>query len=60
VINLLSDAIKYNQGSGSVKVDCTSAAKVRASDVTDSGSLNAEQIGQLFQPFNPAWARSLI
>ena len=53
MINLLSNAIKYNQSGGSVKVECTRHAdRVRAS-VTDSGAgLNAEQMSQLFQPFN--------
>ena len=53
MINLLSNAIKYNQSGGSVKVDCRQYGdKVRTS-VTDSGAgLNAEQMSQLFQPFN--------
>ncbi|WP_219116495.1 PAS domain-containing hybrid sensor histidine kinase/response regulator [Janthinobacterium sp. UMAB-56] len=53
MINLLSNAIKYNQSGGSVKVECRrSGDRVRAS-VTDSGAgLNAEQMAQLFQPFN--------
>ena len=53
MINLLSNAIKYNQSGGSVKVVCRQHGdKVRTS-VTDSGAgLNAEQMSQLFQPFN--------
>ncbi|MDH6156380.1 MULTISPECIES: PAS domain S-box protein [unclassified Janthinobacterium] len=53
MINLLSNAIKYNQSGGSVKVECRhQGERVRAS-VTDSGAgLNAEQMSQLFQPFN--------
>jgi PAS domain S-box-containing protein len=53
MINLLSNAIKYNQSGGSVKVECSRRGdRVRAS-VTDSGAgLNAEQMAQLFQPFN--------
>ncbi|OFJ50090.1 hybrid sensor histidine kinase/response regulator [Janthinobacterium lividum] len=53
MINLLSNAIKYNQSGGSVKVECRHhGERVRAS-VTDSGAgLNAEQMSQLFQPFN--------
>src|SRR5450830_139048 len=53
MINLLSNAIKYNQSGGSVKVDCRQhGGKVRTS-VTDTGAgLDAEQMAQLFQPFN--------
>jgi CheY-like chemotaxis protein/nitrogen-specific signal transduction histidine kinase len=54
LINLLSNAIKYNQPGGQVAVDWT----VRQSDrlritVRDTGAgMSAEQLGQLFQPFN--------
>ena len=53
MINLLSNAIKYNQGGGAVTVDCSRrGAKVRVS-VRDSGmGLDAQQLAQLFQPFN--------
>nr|WP_317203522.1 PAS domain S-box protein [Janthinobacterium sp.] len=54
MINLLSNAIKYNQGGGSVVVECvmSGAKRVRVS-VKDTGAgLNAEQLAQLFQPFN--------
>ncbi|WP_188661207.1 hybrid sensor histidine kinase/response regulator [Arenimonas soli] len=52
--NLLSNAIKYNRPEGSVQVDWLVAedGRVRIS-VTDTGQgLSADQIGQLFQPFN--------
>lgn len=54
IINLLSNAIKYNRAGGSVTVACdlSSPDCVRLS-VSDTGSgLSAEQVGQLFQPFN--------
>jgi PAS domain S-box-containing protein len=54
VINLLSNAIKYNGVGGSVTVQCTETGtdRVRIS-VKDTGAgLSAEQVGQLFQPFN--------
>ncbi|CAM3091820.1 MULTISPECIES: hybrid sensor histidine kinase/response regulator [Janthinobacterium] len=53
MINLLSNAIKYNQGGGAVTVECSRhGEKVRVS-VRDSGAgLDAQQVAQLFQPFN--------
>jgi len=53
VINLLSNAIKYNRTGGSVQVECKQhGEKVRLS-VRDTGNgLSAEQLQQLFQPFN--------
>jgi CheY-like chemotaxis protein/two-component sensor histidine kinase len=54
LINLLSNAIKYNRVDGTVSVACTVSApgRVRVC-VEDSGEgLSAEDIGQLFQPFN--------
>ncbi|ATD59371.1 hybrid sensor histidine kinase/response regulator [Janthinobacterium svalbardensis] len=53
VINLLSNAIKYNRAGGSVLVECKPRGdKVRLS-VRDTGNgLSAEQLQQLFQPFN--------
>jgi len=55
LINLLTNAIKYNQLGGSVVVDCcatTTAGHVRVT-VTDTGpGLTAEKMGQLFEPFN--------
>ena len=54
LINLLSNAIKYNRASGTVIVDhitnTTGRIRIR---VTDSGEgLSADQLTQLFQPFN--------
>jgi len=54
LINLLSNAIKYNRRGGMVIVECANVAggRVRMS-VTDTGAgLNAQQVEQLFQPFN--------
>jgi PAS domain S-box-containing protein len=55
LINLLTNAIKYNQVGGSVVVECsamTSPGRVRVT-VTDTGpGLPPDKIAQLFQPFN--------
>jgi PAS domain S-box-containing protein len=53
-INLLSNAIKYNRAGGTVIVDhvTTAAGRIRIC-VRDSGEgLSADQLTQLFQPFN--------
>jgi CheY-like chemotaxis protein len=54
LINLLSNAIKYNREGGTVLVDCiaSEAGRVRIR-VKDTGEgLTADQLAQLFQPFN--------
>jgi signal transduction histidine kinase/CheY-like chemotaxis protein len=54
LINLLFNAIKYNQPSGHVSVECAepSPGTLRIS-VRDTGAgLSPEQVSQLFQPFN--------
>jgi len=54
LINLLSNAIKYNHAGGSVVVECTvrSPERLRIS-IKDTGpGLSAENLAQLFQPFN--------
>jgi len=54
MINLLSNAIKYNRVGGAVSVECAISGenRVRVS-VKDTGTgLTAEQLQQLFQPFN--------
>jgi PAS domain S-box-containing protein len=54
LVNLLSNAVKYNKEGGTVLVDCvaTRPDRVRIS-VKDSGEgLTADQLTQLFQPFN--------
>jgi len=54
LINLLFNAIKYNQPAGHVSVECEepSPGTLRIS-VRDTGAgLSPEQVSQLFQPFN--------
>lgn len=54
IINLLSNAIKYNRPDGSVTVSCVTlpTGRIRLG-VADTGlGLNAEQLAQLFVPFN--------
>jgi len=54
LINLFSNAIKYNQTGGSVVVECSASAPdtVRVS-IRDTGAgLPPEKLAQLFQPFN--------
>ena len=54
LINLLFNAIKYNQPNGRVSVECTeqTAGTLRIS-VRDTGAgLSPAQVSQLFQPFN--------
>ena len=54
LVNLLSNAMKYNKPDGSVEVSyvLTDAECIRIC-ITDSGNgLSREQLGQLFQPFN--------
>ncbi|TAL89576.1 MAG: PAS domain-containing sensor histidine kinase [Rhodanobacter sp.] len=54
MINLLSNAIKYNSKRGTVEVDCTDSGsgRIRVSIRDIGGGLGAEQLAQLFQPFN--------
>jgi CheY-like chemotaxis protein len=54
VINLISNAIKYNKEGGRVVIECaeTNPATVRIS-IRDTGDgLPPEKVAQLFQPFN--------
>ena len=54
LINLLSNAVKYNRAGGAVIVDRVAHAPGRVRiEVTDTGEgLAADQLAQLFQPFN--------
>jgi len=54
LINLLTNAIKYNREQGTVEVRCTASASERIRiSIKDSGTgLPPEKLAQLFQPFN--------
>ena len=53
VLNLVSNAIKYNRPNGSVHVGCSIGAQQVRINVRDTGQgLQPEQLEALFQPFN--------
>ncbi len=54
IVNLMSNAIKYNRVGGTVDVTCKTVAPQRLRiSVRDTGEgLSAEKLAQLFQPFN--------
>jgi PAS domain S-box-containing protein len=54
VINLISNAIKYNKPQGTVVIDCTTNDPERTRiSVSDTGAgLSPAKLAQLFQPFN--------
>ncbi|MHB8948230.1 MAG: hybrid sensor histidine kinase/response regulator [Rhodoferax sp.] len=54
IVNLMSNAIKYNRVGGTVEVSCKAVAAQRLRiSVRDTGKgLSAEKLAQLFQPFN--------
>jgi CheY-like chemotaxis protein len=54
LINLLSNAIKYNRENGTVEVQCSESSPGRTRiSIKDCGTgLTAEQLTNLFQPFN--------
>jgi len=54
VINLVSNAIKYNRERGTITVECSTTTPERTRiSVTDTGvGLSPEKVAQLFQPFN--------
>jgi PAS domain S-box-containing protein len=53
LINLLTNAIKYNRKQGTVEVKCTSTPGLIHISIKDSGvGLPPEKLVQLFQPFN--------
>lgn len=60
LINLISNAIKYNRDGGTVRIDVQAQGEQRLRiDVIDSGyGIPAERIGELFQPFNRVGAES--
>ena len=52
-MNLLSNAITYNRVGGEVELSCEREGDAVSISVRDTGpGLRAEQIEQLFQPFN--------
>ena len=53
LINLISNAIKYNRRGGRVVIETSDDGVVATLTVRDTGrGLSAEQIGTLFEPFN--------
>jgi PAS domain S-box-containing protein len=54
LVNLISNAIKYNRSGGTVEVACRIGSRGRLrTSVRDTGhGLSAEKLDQLFQPFN--------
>jgi signal transduction histidine kinase/CheY-like chemotaxis protein len=54
LLNLLSNAVKYNREMGAVVLDCKTVGpdRVRVSIQDTGNGLRAEQIDELFQPFN--------
>ncbi|MBC7757122.1 MAG: PAS domain-containing protein [Bdellovibrio sp.] len=53
MVNLLTNAIKYNKPNGSVMVDYTLSQKTLRICVSDTGAgLTEGELAQLFQPFN--------
>jgi signal transduction histidine kinase/ActR/RegA family two-component response regulator len=54
VINLLSNALKYNRVGGSVTVECTTSTpdRVRISIGDTGAGLPSAKLAQLFEPFN--------
>jgi len=59
LLNLVSNAIKYNRKGGSVTLRAAATADQVALEVLDSGSgLTAEQQAHLFEPFNRLGAES--
>jgi signal transduction histidine kinase len=54
LINLLSNAIRYNKPNGAVVVECelSSSGSIRIRVRDTGGGLSADQVAQLFQPFN--------
>jgi len=53
LLNLLTNAIKYNREHGTVKVECTGTSTHIRISIKDNGEgLPPEKLSQLFQPFN--------
>ncbi|RVU46495.1 hybrid sensor histidine kinase/response regulator [Rubrivivax rivuli] len=53
LLNLLTNAIKYNRRGGSVRIEAVARGRLRVLRVKDTGrGLDAEQLRHLFEPFN--------
>ncbi len=53
LINLVTNAIKYNRPKGEVHIRCIEQKKMLRIEVEDTGSgISADQLNQLFQPFS--------
>ena len=53
LLNLLTNAIKYNRAGGSVRIEATAADGVVALSVSDTGQgMSPQQMQHLFEPFN--------
>ena len=53
LINLLSNATKYNRPGGTIAVECAYSPKTTRIGIRDTGNgLTPEKVSQLFQPFN--------
>jgi PAS domain S-box-containing protein len=54
LLNLISNAVKYNRENGKISLDChETAGRMLHISVTDTGQgISADVLGELFQPFN--------
>ncbi len=53
LLNLLTNAIKYNRRGGSVRIEAQARGRQRVLRVSDTGrGMDAEQLRHLFEPFN--------
>ena len=53
LLNLLSNALKYNRAGGRVQIDALRHEGTVLVRITDTGrGMSAQQLGQLFEPFN--------
>lgn len=53
LVNLLSNAAKYNRPQGSVRLSCRTEGQTVCLSITDTGrGLTADQLAHLYEPFN--------